>query len=117
MDSSIKPLGWGILGTGGIAHAFTNELRLNGMTVAAVGSRAPASAEHFATTYSIPRRHASYPGLVADPAVAVVYVATPHPHHRDNALLALRHGKHVLVEKPFTINARQAEEVVREGDK
>src|SRR6201999_171078 len=57
-------------------------------------------------------RHPSYESLVADPGVDVVYVATPHPMHHDNAILALRAGKPVLVEKPFTMNAAQAAEIV-----
>jgi predicted dehydrogenase len=60
----------------------------------------------------IERRHASYESLVADPLVDVVYVATPHPMHRENALLALRAGKPVLVEKPFAMTAAEATEIV-----
>ncbi len=58
-------------------------------------------------------RHAGYEALVADPEVDVVYVATPHPMHRDNAILALRASKPVLVEKPFTMNAVEAREIVQ----
>ncbi len=58
-------------------------------------------------------RHASYESLVADSDVDVIYVATPHPMHHDNAILALRAGKHVLVEKPFAMNAAEAREIVR----
>ena len=50
---------------------------------------------------------------MADPDVDVIYVATPHPMHHDDAILALRAGKHVLVEKPFTMNAAEAREIVR----
>ncbi len=56
--------------------------------------------------------HGSYEDLVADPEVDVVYVATPHPRHHDDTALALRAGKHVLVEKPFTINAAEAQSLV-----
>src|SRR6202034_209752 len=69
-------------------------------------------ADRFADRFGIPARHASYESLTADPDVDVIYVATPHPMHRDNAILALRAGKHVLVEKPFTMNAAEAREVV-----
>jgi uncharacterized protein (TIGR00369 family) len=104
---------WGILGTGGIAGAFTADLRLTDSgDVVAVGSRSQASADRFADAYDIPHRHSSYESLVADPAVDVIYVATPHPMHHDNAILALRAGKHVLVEKPFTMNAAQARDIV-----
>jgi predicted dehydrogenase len=107
-------LRWGILGTGGIAHTFAADLRLTDTgEIVAVGSRTAESAREFADEHGVPNRHASYADLVADPDVDVVYVATPHPLHHDNALLALRAGKHVLVEKPFTMNAAEARDVVR----
>ena len=104
-------LRWGILATGGIAHAFTNDLKLNGFTVQAVGSRSQAAADEFAAEFGIPNAHGSYEALVADPEVDVVYVSTPHPLHADAARLVLDAGKHVLVEKPFTLNAREAQEI------
>ena len=104
-------LRWGILATGGIAHAFTNDLKLNGFTVQAVGSRSQAAADAFAAEFDIPNAHASYESLAADPEVDVVYVSTPHPLHAANARLVLEAGKHVLVEKPFTLNAREAREI------
>jgi predicted dehydrogenase len=107
------PLRWGIVGTGGIAHTFVSDLRLTESgVVSAVGSRSRGSAERFADEFGIERLHASYESLVADPGVDVVYVATPHPMHRDDAILALRAGKPVLVEKPFAMNAAEAIEVV-----
>ena len=105
-------LRWGILGTGGIAHQFTRDLLLTGHTVAAAGSRTRENAERFAAAYDLPAAHGSYESLVADPSVDLVYVATPHPFHYPNARLALDAGKHVLVEKPFTLNAAQAERLV-----
>ena len=109
-----SPVRWGILGTGGIASAFADDLRLTDSGVAvAVGSRSQGSADRFADQFGIASRHGSYEALVADPDVDVVYVATPHPMHHDNAILALRAGKHVLVEKPFTMNAAEARDIVR----
>lgn len=99
---------WGILGPGGIARAFTSDLRTAGLDVAAVGSRRRESAEAFAADFDIAHAHGSYEDLVADPDVDIVYIATPHPMHAANALLALEGGKHVLVEKPFTLNATEA---------
>ena len=99
---------WGILGPGGIARAFTSDLRTAGLDVAAVGSRRRETAEAFAADFGIPHAHGSYEELVADPDVDIVYIATPHPMHAANALLALEAGKHVLVEKPFTLNAAEA---------
>ena len=99
---------WGILGPGGIARAFTSDLRTAGLDVAAVGSRRRDTADAFAAEFGIPHSHGSYEELVADPDVDIVYIATPHPMHAANALLALEAGKHVLVEKPFTLNAAEA---------
>jgi predicted dehydrogenase len=110
MTSSSSP-GWGILGPGGIARAFTSDLRTAGLDVAAVGSRRRETADAFAADFGIPHAHGSYEELVADPDVDIVYIATPHPAHAANALLALEAGKHVLVEKPFSLNAAEAEAV------
>lgn len=104
-------LRWGILATGGIAHAFTRDLRTAGLDVAAVGSRRRDAADAFAGEFDIPRAHDSYEALVEDPGVDIVYVATPHPSHAGNAILALEHGKHVIVEKPFTLTGAEAERV------
>ena len=107
-----KQLGWGILGTGWIAIEQTQDLVGNGFSVAAVGSRTQEAATSFAQRFGIPNAHASYEALVADPTVDIIYVATPHPFHAEHALLALNAGKHVLVEKPFTMNAAEAKQVV-----
>lgn len=104
-------LRWGILATGGIAHAFTRDLRDAGRDVTAVGSRRAEAAREFAAEFDIARAHGSYEELVADPDVDIVYVSTPHPMHAENAILALEAGKHVLVEKPFTLNAAEAARV------
>lgn len=106
-------IGWGILATGGIAAMFTADLHEAGLRVAAVGSRTPERAEAFAAEHHIPTAHGSWQELVDDPAVDAVYIATPHPAHVEPALLALAAGKHVLVEKPFTLNAPEAESIVR----
>jgi predicted dehydrogenase len=108
-----EPLGWGLIGTGGIADTFATDLTFTDSGRAtAVGSRRLDSANRFADRFDIPNRHASYEELVADPAVDVVYVATPHPMHHANALLALRAGKPVLIEKAFTMNAAEARDLV-----
>ena len=107
-----EPIRWGILGTGLISGIFAKDLVENGFTISAVGSRSQGSADEFAATYGIATAHASYEALAEDPDVDVIYVGTPHPFHAENATLALEHGKHVLVEKPFTINAAEAASVV-----
>ncbi|MGJ9374048.1 Gfo/Idh/MocA family protein [Nesterenkonia sp. CF4.4] len=108
-----RPYGlrWGILATGFIAGQFTSDALIAGLDVRAVGSRSAESAQRFAATYGIPRAHDSYEALVADPEVDIVYVATPHPMHRETAGMALKAGKHVLVEKPFTLNRAEAVEL------
>ncbi len=106
----MKTMRWGVIGTGGIASSFTRDLTLlDGSEVVAVGSRTQESADRFAAEHSVARAHASYAALVADDAVDVVYVATPHPGHHDAAMLAIEAGKALLVEKPFTMDAAEAE--------
>lgn len=105
---------WGILATGKIAHSFARDLVVTpGAELVAVGSRNAQSASAFAATYGAPTAHASYDDLVADPAVDVVYIATPHSMHLANSRLAFAAGKHVLCEKPLTLNAADAQEMVR----
>ena len=101
-------LRWGILATGGIAHAFARDLRTAGLDLRAVGSRRLEGARAFAEEFDVARVHGSYEALAADDEIDIVYIATPHPMHAENALLLLEHGKHVLIEKPFTLNADQA---------
>jgi len=107
---------WGILGTGNIAASFAHGLAaLDDAELIAVGSRTAESAAAFAERFAIPHRHGSYDALASDPDVDAIYVATPHPLHHANALLCLRAGKAVLCEKPFTLNAGQAEQVIEEA--
>lgn len=103
---------WGILATGWIAELFVKDLLLTGHQVTAVGSRAQASADRFAAQFGIPTAHGSYEALAADPNVDIIYIATPHPQHAHAATLALNAGKHVLVEKAFTLNAADAADIV-----
>ncbi len=104
---------WGILGTGNIARKFATGLAaLDDADLVAVGSRSQAAADAFAGEFSIPKRHAGYGALAADPAVDVIYIATPHSLHKDNMLLCLQAGKAVLCEKPFTINAEEAQAAI-----
>src|SRR4051812_26821074 len=105
-------LRWGVVGTGWIAERFVGALqKLTPQQVVAVGSRTAASAQEFAGRFGLPHAHGSYEDLVADPEVDVVYVATPHNAHRPHARLALEAGKHLLIEKPITLNAAEAREL------
>ena len=104
---------WGILSTGWIAKKFAEGLSvLPDAEIVAVGSRAQETADAFGDEYGVPHRHASYEALVGDQDVDVIYIGTPHPFHKDNAILSLEAGKAVLLEKPFTINAGEAEKVI-----
>ena len=108
-----EPLRWGIISTGGIARTFANDLQYTESGVAvAVGSRTMEAANTFADRFNIARRYGSYEELVSDPDVDAVYVGTPHPMHFENAKLALEHGKPVLVEKAFTMTAKEAIELI-----
>jgi len=101
------------MGTGAIARKFASDLQvLPEARLVAVGSRSQAQADEFGRQFGVERRHRSYEDLVNDPEVEAIYVATPHSCHKDNTLLALSANKPVLVEKPFAINARDAELVI-----
>lgn len=109
---SAPSIRWGILGPGGIAAKFTEAItRHTRAQVVAVGSRSLDRAQRFADEWDVPTAHGSYRALVEDPAVEVVYVASPHSEHREHCLLAIAAGKHVLVEKAFARNAGEAEQV------
>ncbi|MEU7871118.1 Gfo/Idh/MocA family oxidoreductase [Dactylosporangium sp. NPDC049140] len=105
---------WGILSTGSIAATFAEDLRLMpDAELAAVGSRSTESAERFAARHGAARAHGSWQALVDDPGVDAIYVATPHSAHYEASMLALRAGKAVLCEKPFTLAVAESEEMVR----
>jgi predicted dehydrogenase len=103
-----EKLRWGIMGPGGITITFVQDCRLVGIEFAAVASRSIDRATAYASKYSIAKAYGSYEELVADPDLDVIYIATTHNAHFENAKLALGAGKHVLLEKPFTLDANQA---------
>ncbi|MEW2491602.1 Gfo/Idh/MocA family oxidoreductase [Streptomyces sp. NPDC048411] len=104
---------WGVLATGGIAATFTADLQAMPDTeVVAVASRTDTAAKAFADRFGIPKAYGNWADLAADDEVDVVYVATPHSAHREATALCLEAGKHVLCEKAFTLNSREAEELV-----
>ena len=103
---------WGILGPGGIARAFAKDLTLlEGHTIGAVGSRSLSNAQSFADDFG-GTAYGSYEELINDSTIDAIYVATPHPAHHDNVISALDAGKAVLCEKPFAVNAKQAQAMV-----
>lgn len=108
-----SPIRWGILGTGQIARAFATGLNdAPGAELAAVGSRTADSARAFASEFGAARHYGDYRSLAADRQIDAIYIATPHTLHAENTIMCLQAGKAVLCEKPFTINHRQAAEVV-----
>jgi len=108
-----RPVRWGILATGKIATGFVSNLALlDECEVAAVGARRQESADAFADRHGIGTAYGDYRALVEDPAVDVVYVATPHALHREHVELAFEAGKPVLCEKSLTLDAADAEHLV-----
>ncbi len=104
---------WGILGTGNIAHSFATGLPVvTDAELVAVGSRSQKTADAFGDEFNVPRRYATYEELVNDPDVDAIYVSSPHSGHLEHSKLCLGAGKAVLCEKPFTINAAQAQELI-----
>ena len=103
----------GIIGAGWIADKMAEALApLSDYCVWCVGSRQLEKAQEFCRERNIPVAYGSYEEVVSDPEVDLVYVATPHSHHYQHARLALEHNKPVLVEKAFTANAREAQELL-----
>lgn len=106
------------MGPGSIADRFATSLTMHTkQRLVAVGSRSARRRSDFAERHGAESSYASYEALTADPAVDIIYVATPTSHHHEGTMLALRAGKHVLVEKSFAKNAGQAHEMVHEAER
>ena len=113
MEAMSLSLRWGILGTGAIARKFAAELPHSQTgSLQAVGSRSASSAESFARDFPVKSHYGSYEALLQDPEVDAVYITTPHPWHATWAIAAAQAGKHILCEKPFTMNLAEAEAVI-----
>jgi len=109
MSNLESRVAWGIIGTGGIAHTFARGLAKSRTgKLAAVGSRTQASADAFAKEFELERAHGTYEALLADPQVQAVYISTPHPSHAEWCIKAARAKKHILCEKPLTLNHAEA---------
>ena len=108
----------GILGAGWIAEKMAEALApLTDYCVYAIASRSIEKANEFAQRWNVPKAYGSYEEMVSDNDVDLVYIATPHSHHYPHTMLALEHGKHVLVEKAFTANAAEAEILIETARK
>jgi len=102
----------GIIGAGSIATSMATTLY--GMDDAegyAIAARDLGRAKEFAEQWHMTKAYGSYEELVNDPEVELIYIATPHPFHKEQAMLCINHGKPILCEKPFAVNARDAKEV------
>lgn len=109
-----KTYHWGIMGPGFIANKVMPDFELTeNAKVLAVGSNTPGKARQFAEKWNIERVYDNYADLVEDEDVDIIYITTPGAFHLKNAMLAMEHGKHVLCEKPFALNAAAAREMVR----
>jgi len=103
----------GIIGAGNISQKMAETInQMDGVMLWSVAARELSRAQEFASVYQIPKAFGSYQELVQEEEVDLVYVATPNSHHCEAMKLVLNHGKHVLCEKSFTVNADEAREVV-----
>lgn len=116
--SQRRPIRWGFLGAGGIATSMAGELQQGQQgnnVLYAVAARDSERAAAFAARFGASRSYGGKDGyrkLIEDPDVDVVYVATTHPFHREQSLMAIEAGKPVLIEKPLALNAADAREVL-----
>jgi predicted dehydrogenase len=110
----MSKLRWGIIGTGAIAHKFARGvLRSETGELVAAASRTAAKAREFAHLYQMPHAHGSYDALLANPDVDIVYIATPHPQHREWTIRAAQAKKHILCEKPLGVHHDEAVEMLQ----
>lgn len=109
----MRKIKFGILAVGNIANSMAKAVQdLEEVECHAVASRSYEKAKDFADKWGFEKAYGSYEELARDPEVELIYVASPHSHHYPHAKLCLEHNKHVLLEKAFTVNAVQAEELI-----
>ena len=113
-----KTYNWAILGCGQIAQKFAHDLKLlPNARLYAAASRSLENAQKFAAEFGFEKAYGSYAEMVNDPAVDVVYIATPHSHHCEHSLLCLDHIKAVLCEKAFAINSKEVATMIEASRK
>jgi predicted dehydrogenase len=106
-------INWGIIGTGFIANEFARDFKhVEEGRLVAVASRSQANAEAFANKFNIEKTYDSYEQLAKDQVIDVVYVATPNTKHKDHSMLCLKNNKHVLCEKPVTVNSEELNKII-----
>ena len=110
---SQQTIKWGILGLGRIAHKFANAIQIaDGAKLVAVASRSIDKARAFAQTYGAPNAYEGYEALASDEELDIIYIATPHGRHRQDAILCLNAGRNVLCEKAFALNSAELEDII-----
>lgn len=108
----------GLMGAGNIAGMMARTVNgMKGVILYAVASRTEEKAVNFAKQYGAKKAYWSYEAMLQDDKVDLVYIATPHSEHYENAMLCIKYKKPVLCEKAFTANARQAKEVLAYAEK
>jgi predicted dehydrogenase len=113
MTIPAEKIRWGIIGLGGIAHKFAQDIaNVPNAELYAVASRNETKAEQFANQYQANRYYGNYLDLAKDPQIDAVYIATPHIFHKENSIMCLNHKKAVLCEKPFAMNSNEVEEMI-----
>jgi predicted dehydrogenase len=114
----MKKYNWGILAPGKMSAKFTRGIKLlENANLYAVGSRDIKRAEKFADEYGFNKFYGSYEELAGDPGLDIVYIASPHSFHPEHTILCLNKGKHVICEKAFALNAREAEEMILSAER
>jgi predicted dehydrogenase len=109
----MRRFNWGVIGPGSIANTFAKAIASSKKgKILAVASRSKERATDFANTYQIEKIYTDYEQMLADPDIDIIYIATPHNFHYQQAKMCLEAGKHVLVEKPCTVNAEQMKRLV-----
>jgi len=109
----MRQVKWGVLGCGNIAHQFAQSIaKVDSGIIYAVASNTSNKAKLFAEQYDINHYYTGYNDLVNNENIDAIYIATPHSFHHQHTTLCLEHHKHVLCEKPLTINANQATELI-----
>lgn len=126
-SSKLPSLRWGIIGAGSISGKFVGDLEIDRNSYAkanhqivAIGSSSVSKAEQFISKnikINKPKAYGTYAELFADPNVDIVYIGTPHPFHKKPALDAINAGKHVLCEKPMTLNYGDTKELIEAAQK
>jgi predicted dehydrogenase len=112
-----KKFKWGILAPGKMSAKFTKGLQLlENVELYSVGSRDLKRAKDFAKEYGFRNHYGSYEEMVSDPALEVVYIASPHSYHNEHTMLCLKHKKAVLCEKAFALNSREVEAMIHEAE-